>query len=131
MARQRENKSRTAPHLRLYPDFAPVVGHDTTADCEPHTDSRYLPTMETLEGFKDLPVVFGTDTDTVILDKEHPFTIFLAGLDTNNRVFARFPILDRIADKILEKLEQVGIARIDGWQFLANNLCVRFFDGRT
>ena len=62
--------------------------------------------MTTVEDNKDPVGVFGVDSDPVVPDRKDPLAVLPLGRAVDPRRLAA-PVLDGVADQILEQLEQL------------------------
>ena len=84
--------------------------------------------MQTLEDDEDTIGELRVDADTIVTDRENPFTVFPPHTDMNARQIATAEF-DGIAQQVLKKLHQLSRITLDLRQRFIGNSCGAFLDG--
>src|ERR1035438_7746241 len=103
--RNRELESRALSHFRFHPNPSTTAFHYLLTECKPDACAGNFLSVQTLEDAKHQASVFRCDAHAVVTHREHPpFPSSRSGDVNSGRGLA--PVLDRIANQVLEKVHQ-------------------------
>jgi hypothetical protein len=112
-----KTERRSSSRLRLDPDLTSQSLDDFLADRQADPGSGDIPAVQAFEEPEYLIVIFRRNPDSVVSNLNEPFLLKRLAADPNlNGRLA--PILDGIADKVLEKLDQMALASLDNGQWI-------------
>ncbi len=114
---------------RLDPDAAAMPLHDSPANRQPDARARILaPCVKTLKDHEDALEVLWGDADAIVPDGEHAFR--RGHLRAHVHMWWLAPAeLDRVAHKVLQELDKLGLVSHDSRQLVARDLRIRLLDG--
>src|ERR1700681_3392225 len=113
-------KDGTRFEIGFHPNFTAMPLHDALADCEADTRTWNFLSVQPLEDSENPVVILRRDADAVVSDRKKPVLPFLLGRHVYvQRSLAA--ILDRVADQVLEELDQGAALQPDVRQGVMGN----------
>ena len=82
--------------------------------------------VQALEYFEYFFLMFRRNADAIVAQRENPLVLHQLRREVNARRCVLGAILDRVADQILYKLDQLRPVSIDCGEVTAKDLCIRF-----